>query len=146
MTAALAATFPTVVKPHPFASDTSVAYMCEGQTLREVIGDAATDSLRIEVGGIEVPAHMWDKVRPRAGTPVHVTVVPQGGNGGKWLRTILLIVVAIVAIVVSDGAAAPYLGAAFGQGTVGAAVLGAAIGIVGSLAITPLIPPPEMKS
>jgi len=54
--------------------------------------------------------------------------------------------VAIVAIVVSEGAAAPYLGAAFGQGTVGAAVLGAAIGIVGSLAITPLIPPPEMKS
>jgi hypothetical protein len=41
-----------------------------------VIGPDATDALRIEVGGIEVPEHMWDKVRPRAGTPVHVTVIP----------------------------------------------------------------------
>lgn len=137
----LAATFPTVVRPHPLTSDTSVAYMREGQTLREVIGPAATDSLRIEVGGVEVPAHMWDKVRPRAGTPVHIMAIPQGGNGGKWLRTILLIVVAIVAIYTGQ---AEVLVSEFG--TAGAAAIGAAVGILGSLAVTPLIPPPEMKS
>ena len=141
---ALAATFPAVVKPHPLTSDTSVAYMREGQTLREVIGPDATDSLRIEVGGVEVPAHMWDKVRPRAGTPVHVTVVPQGGNGGKWLRTILLIVLAVVTYGIAGYAGLAASAASTFGGT--AAVWAAGIMLVGTLAITPLIPPPEMKS
>jgi hypothetical protein len=138
---ATAATFPAVVKPHPFASDTSVAYVREGQTLREMIGSDATDSLRIEVGGVEVPAHMWGSVRPRAGTPVHITAIPQGGNGGKWLRTILLIVVAIVAWEV-----APYLTGEFGVfAGANTAMVAAGLALVGQLAITPLIPPPEMK-
>jgi len=143
MSTALAQTFPAVVKPHPLTSDTSVAYMREGQTLREVIGPDATDALRIEVGGIEVPEHMWDKVRPRAGTPVHVTVIPQGGNGGKWLRTILLIVLAVVTYGIGGYAGLAASAASTFGGT--AAVWAAGIMLVGTLAITPLIPPPEMK-
>ena len=76
---------------------------------------------------------------------MHATAIPQGGNGGKWLRTILLIVVAIVAIWVTGGAAAGLLGSAFAAGTTGAAVLGAAIGIIGAMAINALIPPPTPK-
>jgi hypothetical protein len=76
---------------------------------------------------------------------VHATAIPQGGNGGKWLRTILLIVVAVVAIWVTGGAAAGLLGSAFAAGTTGAAVLGAAIGIIGAMAINALIPPPTPK-
>jgi hypothetical protein len=76
---------------------------------------------------------------------VHATAIPQGGNGGKWLRTILLIVVAVVAIWVTGGAAASLLGSAFAAGTTGAAVLGAAIGIIGAMAINALIPPPTPK-
>ena len=143
MSTALAQTFPAVVKPHPLTSDTSVAYMREGQTLREVIGPDATDALRIEVGGVEVPAHLWDKVRPRAGTPVHVTVIPQGGNGGKWLRTILLIVLAVVTYGIGGYAGLAASAASTFGGT--AAVWAAGIMLVGTLAITPLIPPPEMK-
>ena len=141
MSTALAQTFPAVIKPHPLTSDTSVAYMREGQTLREVIGPDATDALRIEVGGIEVPEHMWDKVRPRAGTPVHVTVIPQGGNGGKWLRTILLVVVAIFAWEI-----APYLTGEFGLlAGANTAAVAAGLALVGQLAIRALIPPPTPK-
>jgi len=143
MSTALAQTFPAVVKPHPLTSDTSVAYMREGMTLRDVIGPDATDSLRIEVGGIDVPAHMWDKVRPRAGTPVHVTVVPQGGNGGKWLRVVLLIVIAVVTYGIGGYAGLAASAASTFGGT--AAVWAAGIMLVGTLAVTPLIPPPEMK-
>ena len=144
MSTALAQTFPAVVKPHPLTSDTSVAYMREGMTLRDVIGPDATDSLRIEVGGVDVPAHMWDKVRPRAGTPVHVTVVPQGGNGGKWLRVVLLIVIAVVTYGIGGYAGLAASAASTFGGT--AAVCAAGIMLVGTLAVTPLIPPPEMKS
>ena len=143
MNTELAQTFPAVVKPHPLTSDTSVAYMREGMTLRDVIGPDATDSLRIEVGGVDVPAHMWDKVRPRAGTPVHVTVVPQGGNGGKWLRVILLIVIAVVTYGIGGYAGLAASAASTFGGT--AAVWAAGIMLVGTLAVTPLIPPPEMK-
>ena len=143
MSTALAQTFPAVVKPHPLTSDTSVAYMREGMTLRDVIGPDATDSLRIEVGGIDVPAHMWDKVRPRAGTPVHVTVVPQGGNGGKWLRVVLLIIIAVVTYGIGGYAGLAASAASTFGGT--AAVWAAGIMLVGTLAVTPLIPPPEMK-
>ena len=143
MSTALAQTFPAVVKPHPLTSDTSVAYMREGMTLRDVIGPDATDSLRIEVGGVDVPAHMWDKVRPRAGTPVHVTVVPQGGNGGKWLRVVLLIIIAVVTYGIGGYAGLAASAASTFGGT--AAVWAAGIMLVGTLAVTPLIPPPEMK-
>jgi hypothetical protein len=66
--------------------------------------------------------------------------VPQGGNGGKWLRTILLIVVAIVAIYTGQ---LEVLQAEFGAA--GAAAIGAAVGIVGSLLVNALIPPPSLK-
>lgn len=106
--------------------------------MREMIGDAATDALEISVGGVNVPAHMWDKVRPRANTPVNVTVIPQGGNGGKWLRTILLIVVAIVAWEV-----APYLTGEFGLfAGANTTLVAAGIALAGQLLVTPLIPPP----
>jgi len=135
-----AGTFPVVAKPHPLQNDAAVAYMREGQTLREVLGENAAYSLKVEVGGIEVPERMWDKIRPRAGVPVHVTVYPQGGNGGKWLRTILLIVVAVLAVYTGQ---LEVLQAEFG--TAGAAAIGAAVGIVGSLLVNALVPPPTPK-
>ncbi|HJP97426.1 MAG TPA: hypothetical protein VJ862_02580 [Rhodanobacteraceae bacterium] len=141
-----ARTFPVIAKPHPLQSDTVVAYMREGQTLREALGDNTAYSLTVEVGGIEVPEHMWDRVRPRAGVPVHVRVYPQGGNGGKWLRTILLVVVMIAAVAVTYGAAAGLFGAGtLAAGSMSAALAGAAIGIVGSLVVNALIPPPTPK-
>jgi len=134
-------TFPMVAQPHPLRSDKVVAYMREGQTLREALGDRAAYSLEVEVGGIKVPEHMWDKVRPRAGVPVHVRVYPQGGNGGKWLRTILLVVVAIFAWEI-----APYLTGEFGLlAGANTAAVAAGLALVGQLAIRALIPPPTPK-
>lgn len=65
---------------------------------------------------------------------------PQGGNGGKWARAILMVVVAIVAIYTQQY----YLLQGYSAGA--AAAAGLAVSIVGSLAINALIPPPNPKA
>lgn len=135
-----------VCKANPFDRDSLVrAEVQAGQTLLQMLGDNATHACAVTVGGYPVPRELWAKVKPKAGTYINVAVFPQGGNGGKWLRTILLVVVAVVAIWVTGGGAAGLLGSAFAAGTTGAALLGATIGIIGSLAINALIPPPMPK-
>lgn len=125
-----------VAKPHPLRSETVCAKARAGQTLLQMLGDGASHALDVRVGGELVPRELWARVKPKTGQFIHVQVYPQGGNGGKWLRTILLVVVAIVAIYVSGGSAAPWVYSAFGGN---AALAGAVIGMVGSLAVTPLV-------
>lgn len=130
-----------VAKPHPFRSDTVCAPVKAGQTLLQMLGEGASQALEVRVGGEVVPRVLWAKVKPKAGQYVHATVFPQGGDGGKWLRTILLVVVAIVAWY-----AAPYVAGALGvTSAAGVAAVGAALGIIGNMLVTPLIPPPEAK-
>lgn len=97
-------------------------------------------NLRVEVGGYEVPCALWGRVRPKQGTAIHVTVMPAGGGGKKWIRTILMIVVAVVAMWVTAGGASAWLGAGFAAGTSGAAMLGAAVYMVGDLRVPALAP------
>lgn len=132
------ATCMMVAKPHPLLSDTVCAEVRAGQTLLEMVGENASHALEVRVGGEVVPRVLWSRVKPKAGQYVHVQVYPQGGNGGKWLRTILLVVVAIVAWEV-----APEVAAALGTSNVAAVAAGLAL--VGQLAITALIPPPTPK-
>jgi hypothetical protein len=134
-----------VAKPHPLRSESVYAEVKAGQTLLQMLGEGASHALEVRVGGEAVPREWWGRLKPKAGQYIHVQMYPQGGNAGKWVRTILLVVVAIVAIWVTGGGAAGLLGSAFASGTTGAALLGAAIGIVGSLAINALIPPPTPK-
>ena len=134
-----------VAKPHPLRSDTVCAEVQAGQSLLQMLGEGASNALEVRVGGEIVPRVLWARVKPKAGQFIHVQVYPQGGGAGKWIRTILLVVVAIIAIWVTGGGAAGLLGSAFAAGTTGAAVLGAAIGIVGAMIVNALIPPPTPK-
>jgi len=102
-----------------------------------------------------IPREMWSRVRLKAdpGRDVVVTFalpVRSGGGGGgghkNTFATIAMIAVMLVAAAVTGGAAAPLLGSSFAAGTVGASVLGAAIGIGGALAISALVPPPSLST
>lgn len=127
-----------IANPHPFTGDETVYAECRaGQTLAQMLGPNVSNTAQVTVGGYPVPRELWAHVKPKPLSLVHVVLYPQGGNGGKWARAILLIVVAIVAWYAS-----PYLAAAYGGS---AAVWAAGITIVGSMLVNALISPPTFK-
>ncbi|NMW24198.1 hypothetical protein HFP05_07305, partial [Rhodanobacter denitrificans] len=131
-----------VAKPHPFDCDTVFAQVQAGQTIAQMLGEGASQTLSVTIDGYAVPRELWAKVKPKCGRTIHVVMYPQGGgNGAKWLRLVAMVILVIVANVY--GAA---LGSALGlTGATAAAVGGAVIMAVGSLAINALIPPPTAK-
>lgn len=92
-----------------------------------------------------IPRDNWRLVRPNPGHIVSIRVVPQDSGGGKNpLRTFLMIAVVAVSIVFPYLAPLSYgLTAAAGGLTALGAAVSAGIGIVGSLLINALVPPPR---
>lgn len=89
-----------VLRKHPFAQDAGVFRVQAGQTLEAMLREGAqgaelSETLQVQVGGIVVPRHLWARVRPKAGTSIHVTAVPRRNSG--LLQAVLLVVVAVVA-------------------------------------------------
>lgn len=78
----------------------------------------------------------WSQTRLADGDVLQFVALPQGGNGGKILRT-----VAIIAIVAYSGGAASSLG--FTQGTAAFAFAKAGIVLAGVALVNALIPPPR---
>jgi hypothetical protein len=126
-----------VAKPHPFDSDTVYCEFQAGQTIAEMLGAGVSNTANVTCGGYPVPREAWGRVRPKAGVTLHVTMYPQGGNAGKWVR-----LVAIVAITYFSGGAGAGLAGALGGS---ATAWGAAFMLVGTLAVNALIPPPTPK-
>ncbi len=128
---------PLVLRPHPFSADTGVVVVQPGQTvaamLREAAGGHDLAPLEVRVGGYVVPAELWDRVKPKPGSVLTVTGLPQGNMNENW-RAVLMIAVAVVA-----WWAAPQLALAYG-GTSGMWASG--IMMVGNLAINALVKPP----
>ena len=108
-------------------------------------------SARVFIDGEYVKDAAWEYTVTRPGQSVVVRAVPMGGEGGgkDVGRIVAMVAIMALAIAVSGGALAP-LAAAFGAGGMGllaagstyAVLLGASISIVGSLALTGLIPSP----
>ena len=138
---------PLVFRPHPFSQDYGVVVADSGQTIQQMLdgimeGAEIALTVRVEIGGREVPRALWPKVRPKPGKTLHVTRMPAGSDSGKkWLRTILMIVVAVVAIAATGGWGASFF-SSFG---LTAAQAGAFVFMVGSLLINALVPPPQPK-
>lgn len=140
--------------PLPFSNKQISVAAIVGSTVQEIVllslpqGIALADvGAVVTINGEAVPRQCWKAVRPKLGTVVNVRIVPQGGGGKKNpLVSILSIAVLI---------AAPYMGAALAgsmYGTMGitGATIGfattaatAAIGVVGSMLISALAPPPK---
>lgn len=122
----------------------------EGKTIEEIrvlAGVDALPGLRAFLGAREVPAVAWTRVRPKAGRILRFTCVPAGGDsgGGKSpLRTVMSI--ALLAATIAAPFALVGVGAnaaTWGAGTLGGSLFAAGVGIVGSLALNALIPPPS---
>lgn len=133
---------PLIVRAHPFSADPGIVLARPGQTigqmLRGAIGpDDELAPLQVRVGGYEVPAAMWGRLRPKEGTLIEVTRLPEGSMNQNW-ASVLMIAVAIFA---------PYAGAAM-AGAVGgsAAVWSAAFMVAGSLAVNALVKTPQALS
>lgn len=109
-----------------------------GLSIEAALGHDVALTVRVTVGGVEVPRSMWGKVRPRSGAQVIATLEPQGGGGGKVLR---LVAVAVLTYFTA-GAGATW--AAGWAGSYAGAVYAGAF-VLGSLAINALIPPPSTK-
>lgn len=127
-----------VARPHPFSQRPAMCEVPAGRTISRILADIVGDlpmaaTIRVDIGGHEVPHQLWNRVKPKAGTHIHATVMPAGGDGNKWLRAILMVVVLIVAWYAAPLVAGVY-GAAAG------AVASAAITMLGALANSVLVP------
>lgn len=93
----------------------------------------------------EVPPEYWARVRPKPGATVTIRVAPGGGGGGKNpLRTILTLAV-LAASFVLPGAILTAPGAVVFAGVTAGQLVGAGIGILGSLLVNAIAPPPKPK-
>ncbi|HTM78928.1 MAG TPA: hypothetical protein VL133_15040 [Devosia sp.] len=130
-----------VARPHPFDSDTAFTRVPAGQTLAQMLGPDASHSLSVAIGGHDVPSKLWAAIRPKAGQTIHVTAYPQGGNAGKWVRLIAIIVISYFTFGAGGAAAANggWLAGATGLSGASLAAAYAAIGLVGMMAVTPMI-------
>src|SRR6185369_13412238 len=87
-------------------------------------------------GGI-VPKDLWAETVIEPGDSLVVTLVPEGGGGGKMImRIVAMIGIAILSV---------YTGGAAADGAVAGAVAGAAVSVVGGLLVNTLLPVPKPK-
>jgi len=134
--------------PHLLSHPSVDVEMQEGVTVGEMLDRSGIDPrlarwCHVEIDGREIPALWWDRVRPKAGRVVTVSVVPEGGDGdsNKALRTVLLVVVMVAALAISGGALAGVLGASFAAGGYGAIFGAALVGAGLSMGTMGLLPP-----
>jgi predicted phage tail protein len=101
-----------------------------------MVGADASHSLTVAIDGHEIPRALWGMTKPKAGRTIHVTGYPQGGNAGKWVRIIALVVLTYFTAGIASGAYGTVLGVSSASGL---AALGAGLMLVGTLAITPMV-------
>ena len=128
-----------VVSPHPLTAQGQVSVsvlMHDGETLLSVLQrhDVGHDWI-VEVGGLRVPAIMWDRTRVH-----HAQVI-------ECRRTVHEDVVKIVAFAAlayfTMGAGTAWLATATGLSGVGLAVAGALVFAAGAAVINSVLPPPS---
>ena len=128
---------------HPIRHDVVAPEMPVGSTIAEIVGAMDLDTERyglpvvtmIRGGEISVvPLDMWGKTRPLIGTRVEVAF-PVRDPGS----------IALIASLAIPQAATAIAGAFYAVGTVGYALIAAAVTIVGTLLVQALIPPAKTE-
>lgn len=141
-------------QPLPFSNKEERAMAAPGSSIKDIVESIvppqywpAGITVGAQINGEPIDPQYWHLVRPKMGTIVNVSVVPQGGKGKKSPIASLLSIAVLIA--------APYVGAAlanvagFGGLWVGstffssATIYSAAFGAVAKLAISALAPPPK---
>lgn len=145
--------FQICAAPFPFSNAQMNCTAPYGETIEQIVMRVCPPEYRhsgvgavVFINGQIVPRDMWARIKPKAHTLVNIRIVPLGGGGGRKnpLATILSIAVAI---------AAPYAaGAILGSGIIASTQAGAlfiksaltaAIGMLGRMAVSALVPPPK---
>jgi hypothetical protein len=144
--------FHVAVRPHPFKQARELYTMLEGITIEGIVNATIPPERRrlavVFVQDTMIPDMAWPHVRPKPGTYVRVTLLPQKGGGGKNPVTAVLSVALAFA--------APALGAAFATqmgiasasflGVSGTALMTGVVSVVGKLALTAIAPPAVQKN
>ncbi|UGB39128.1 hypothetical protein [Frateuria soli] len=118
-------------------SERMFAHVPAGQTLAQMLGENASHSLSVEVGGYNVPRQLWGGVRPKPGQTIHATNYPQGGQSGSKYTRLALTMMLMYFTYGQGGWAESLAGEGATASTVG--MYGAGIMAIGQLAITPMI-------
>lgn len=129
-------------RPSPLKLERKHAKATAGLTIAEVLKACDIDikkNLHVTLNGHVIPRKNWNRIRVKKGVSVNALVVPGKGS----LRSVLSIVVAIVAIAVAPilaGFLFPGLAAGSAALATVTSIIGAGITIAGSLAINALFP------
>lgn len=146
-----------VAATRPFSTARVDREVPAGATLAEMVEGAGVDLALIPnahvwltrddaaADAVYVPIDNWRRVRPKPGTVVTVRVAPSGGGGKKNpLRTILTIAV-LAASIAAPGLIFTSAFLATTGGALAGAALSAGVGLVGSLLVNAIVPPPRPK-
>lgn len=141
---------------HPFRVSRDVVMVREGQSLAEMLREAQPDPILARHAVIFIAGHRirrahWSLVYPKAGAHVEIRVLPSGGGGGgggqkNVMRSVMMIAVMAAAIVVAPYLAPALVGATGLSLATATTLITAGVGLVGSLAVSALVPvrPPKL--
>jgi len=132
---------------NPFALQRDLIEVQAGSTVAEILETIGVPRrlwpfVVVLFDDVAIRPDMWTVARPKVGVSIIVKVLPAGG-GGNFLRTFLLIAVAVAVAVAAPYAAAAIFGSAATAGQV--AVVQAALYAVGFLAVNALVPIAQPK-
>ena len=128
--------------PHPLTTQgqTSVAVLQQdGETLLSVLQRHDVDSTWVvEVGGLQVPAIMWARVRVHHGQVIECRAAVH--------KEVVKIIAFAALAYFTMGAGAGWIGTTFKVGAFGAAMIGAVAFAAGAMVINRILPPPKAPS
>ncbi len=128
--------------PHPLTTQgqTSVAVLQQdGETLLSLLQRHNVDSTWVvEVGGLQVPAILWGRVRVHHGQVIECRAAVQ--------KEVVKIIAFAALAYFTMGAGAGWIGTTFKVGAFGAAMIGAVAFAAGAMVINRILPPPKAPS
>lgn len=138
-------TINVVISPHPFSVKRKRHALSAGMSVADIVAMLQPENIlrahaHVLLGGDVVPRDKWKNIFPKAGTTLHIRIVPSGGGGGgkNPLRTILSL-----AIMAASPAVAGGLAGFFGAASVRFVTAG--VNLLGRLALNALAPPPRPR-
>lgn len=134
---------------HPFSMEARRLELPAGGTLAEILAAAEPNpvtraTMHVRIGGHDIPAELWRRVRPKPGVLIEAVPLPMGGQ--DTFRTVLMIAIVAGALATGAWAAGALAGAGyFAAGgaayTFASAGIGGALPLPGPLALGALLPP-----
>jgi hypothetical protein len=152
-------------RTQPFTGPVHRALRPSGMSIAEIVQSVPDLPVRflaegeVHINGQMVPRDLWPMVRPRVRydfeivVTLHVRARGGGGQGGSKnpLATLAAIALLVVTTVITGGILGPagalsLSGTYFAAGSVSATLLAAGVGVIGSLALAALSPPPVQSA